>query len=218
MKARLFEPFIGDKYFTDGINGLRVLVVGASFYCNKKECEHFSDCTDDNKKDSSPYDYLCPFYDAPLHNAPSEESGLAYDIFQNKMSEILNLNGDFWSYVAFTNYIQYFLGHWQTYRTNCSERDAVALEEVVTLLEPDVVIIWGTKINKPIKDKYQSDQEIPDNTEGYISRGKIGEREVVFLNTYHPKYSGFEDNGNLKKYVSEIFINKLKYFSNISHK
>ena len=48
---RFFVPFVGKKYKT-GINGKKVLVLGASFYCNKHDCPNFKDCTSHNIKDS----------------------------------------------------------------------------------------------------------------------------------------------------------------------
>ena len=53
-KSIFFKPFKGDKYEI-GINGKKVLVVGASFYCNKTDCPFFADCTNVAKKDSSKY-------------------------------------------------------------------------------------------------------------------------------------------------------------------
>ena len=60
-KSIFFKPFKGDKYEI-GINGKKVLVVGASFYCNKTDCPFFADCTNVAKKDSSKYDKSCPEY------------------------------------------------------------------------------------------------------------------------------------------------------------
>ena len=59
---RFFIPYIGDKYEI-GINGKKVLVLGASFYCLNKDCDFFADCTDYDKKDSSAYNYDCPSKD-----------------------------------------------------------------------------------------------------------------------------------------------------------
>ena len=35
---RFFKPFIGDGY-SSGINGQKVLVIGASFYCANPDCK-----------------------------------------------------------------------------------------------------------------------------------------------------------------------------------
>jgi hypothetical protein len=43
-KKRLFNPYVGEEY-EKGINGKKILVVGASFYCNEKQCDHFNKCT-----------------------------------------------------------------------------------------------------------------------------------------------------------------------------
>ena len=51
-KSSFFKPYRGEKYET-GINGKKILVVGASFYCTDKSCKFFTKCTDVIKKDSS---------------------------------------------------------------------------------------------------------------------------------------------------------------------
>ena len=84
---RFFVPFVGKKYKT-GINGKKVLVLGASFYCNKHDCPNFKDCTSHNIKDSSPYDKTCPEYGkqgAELRLEPRyaiEENYPAYQRFE----------------------------------------------------------------------------------------------------------------------------------------
>ena len=38
---RFFKPFIGDGY-SSGINGQKVLVIGASFYCANPDCKFYN--------------------------------------------------------------------------------------------------------------------------------------------------------------------------------
>ena len=124
-----FKPYVG-TFYNEGINGKKVLVLGASFYCGMSQCIYYKDCTNENIKDSSPYDDICPYYDVALHNAPSTENGTAYSKFTNSIAKALDINQDrFWDFVSFTNYIQFFLPHWQTFMEDCSDRDAKALIE-----------------------------------------------------------------------------------------
>ena len=77
-----FKPYVG-TFYNEGIHGKKVLVLGASFYCCKTECPYYKNCTNEDLKDSSPYDELCPFYDVALHTSPSTEDGVAYNKFAN---------------------------------------------------------------------------------------------------------------------------------------
>lgn len=50
MRKYFFEPFVGENYL-EGIRGKKILVVGASFYCNESSrCQFFKDCTDVTKR------------------------------------------------------------------------------------------------------------------------------------------------------------------------
>lgn len=75
MAARFFNPYVGSNYKA-GVNGKRVLIVGASFYCTGKywnedvecACGHFDKCTAVERKDSSRFDRRCPFYEGTKWN------------------------------------------------------------------------------------------------------------------------------------------------------
>ena len=219
MTKSFFEPYVGPNY-ENGINGKKVLVVGASFYCNHKDCLYFKDCTDVNVKDSSRFNKCCPEYnkdDVPLSRTPQyeiHEGHKTYRTFAKSMCEILNLKSDsdedyydaFWNRVAFTNFVQYFLPRWKTLPSDCTDRDLEALCEVIKEKKPDIVIIWGTVTSNLIKSALCYDSELQDNTSGYICHSNvIDDNCVIVLNTYHPSYSRFKDNGNLEKYVRMAF-------------
>ena len=58
-----FSPWVGNKY-NQGISGKKILVLGASHYCNHKgDCCYFFDCTNEHLKDSSLFDKKCPYTD-----------------------------------------------------------------------------------------------------------------------------------------------------------
>lgn len=135
MKNRFFNPFVGSNY-TKGILNKRVLVVGASFYCDQQACPYFKRCTDVERKDSSEFDSICPAYQAcggTLHDEPSNaiSDGLpTYQRFASYLSSKVNKReyAEVWSYVAFTNYVQFFLpaepGRYRETRpSDLSERD-----------------------------------------------------------------------------------------------
>ena len=84
MNSSFFQPFVGSNYHI-GINGKRILVLGASFYCPKTECPFFRSCTNTTIKDSSPYDRICPEYSANgicLHDEPTNSIENWYPTYQ----------------------------------------------------------------------------------------------------------------------------------------
>lgn len=142
-----------------------------------------------------------------LHNAPSEENGSAYSKFANTIAKSLEINQDrFWDFVSFTNYIQYFLPHWQTYLKNCSDRDAKALIEIIRSLQPDIIFVWGCVINQHIQRSFSKDIKVIENTDGYIWNWQVDDKVITVINTYHPTYPSFNDNGRLSQYVRQIFL------------
>ena len=201
-----FKPHVG-TFYNEGIHGKKILVLGASFYCSISQCIYHKDCTNENIKDSSLFDDICPYYDVALHNAPSEENGSAYSKFANSIAKSLEINQDrFWDFVSFTNYIQYFLPHWQTYLKNCSDRDAKALIEIIRSLQPDIIFVWGCVINQHIQRSFSKDIKVIENTDGYIWNWQVDDKVITVINTYHPTYPSFNDNGRLSQYVRQIVL------------
>lgn len=221
---RFFTPFVGRNY-KKGINGKKVLVIGASFYCNNAECKFFTLCTSVERKDSSAYDTICPIYtkdNKKLHLEPEyciEDHVSTYQKFATSMKEYIGSNDydEIWSYMAFTNYVQFFLpapkGYRGTRKSDLSERDYDAFVETLAELKPDIVIVWGCVINNRIK------QDNPDmrkngmleRTNWYVCQivPKGHSSPVTIINPYHPSmsawYTGLED---FKEYFEQLIKNK----------
>ena len=145
-KNHFFEPFIG-KLYAEGINGKRILVLGASFYCDRVKCPFFSSCTSVILKDSSDFDNKCPEYKPAgkqLHLEPGycvEDAPITYQRFAAYMGKYLSTNdyNTVWEHLAFTNYVQFFLpatngSFRETSWSELSERDFAAFTEVVQQL------------------------------------------------------------------------------------
>lgn len=220
MKNRFFRPFIGNKY-QEGIRGKKILVVGASFYCDHTECKYFSECTDEERKDSSSFDKLCPEYMKTgklLHNEPSyciEDVPRTYKIFASYITKFIENDSyaEAWNHVAFTNYVQFFLpckgdSFRETRITDLSERDFYAFNETLVELQPDIVIIWGCIFNSRLREQnqYLVDKGELDRTEWYVCHIKLPtiEREIAMINPYHPSSSAWSLNIKVfDKYFSE---------------
>lgn len=217
---RFFKPFVGDNY-GKGINGKKVLVLGASFYCSKTGCVHFRSCTDTQKKDSSPYDRKCPSYAAAgkrLSLEPSyciEDSPKTYQTFASLMQSIAGTYSyeDTWDRMAFTNYVQFFLPATgkkfrETLRTDISKRDFEALVETVKELKPHIIIVWGCVINSYLREEnpyFVSLEELEANEE-YLWHIKVPgvDHQIAVVNPYHPSSSAW----NSGLHIFRQYLNK----------
>lgn len=221
MSNVFFQPYVGSKFET-GIHDKKVLVLGASFYCDETDCPFFEDCTSVIKKDSSKYDRTCPPYEqygSVLHDEPSNEMESraeikAYKNFAEFMKRFVSGN-NVWDYMAFTNYVQFMLGSTQkgrsrlTYRSDMSERDFAAFNEVLKVLQPDIVVIWGTVINSRLKEEnaYIIDPQELSRTESYVCHIQPPgvEHPVALINPYHPSSSAwYGDIPLLDKYMNKL--------------
>lgn len=217
-----FQPYVGSNY-QHGIQGKRILVIGASFYCDKIHCPYFEQCT---AGDTKAYDKICPEYKSRglcLHDEPSycvSETPRTYKIFASYLAEALDLNPDYdkvWDKLAFSNYVQHFLpkrseSFRNTLYGDLSETDFMAFKELVVKYMPHIIIVWGTVINSPILHDgglLVSKDELAE-TESYIGRIRITgvKHDIKIINPYHPSSSTwFSDFPKFKKYIQTIIHN-----------
>ena len=188
---RFFIPFVGSEYST-GINGKKVLVLGASFYCLKEDCDFYRECTSYVKKDSSTHNYDCPCKDGDeLRNQPTDTpNNRVYSTFIKSLQQLIEIEVDAWERVAFTNYVQFYVPTQNTYEYYLSDRDFEAFIETVKELQPDVVVVWGAVINKPIRDStYVINKREVIDTGGYLWHlegiPEVNHR-ITVVNCYHP--------------------------------
>ena len=215
MKSSFFKPYVGSKYSSEGFHGKKVLVLGASFYCVRKECPFFLECTDEDKKDSSEFDAICPEYNKTEHLLLSDcptyeiEGGNVYARFGNSMSRLFFESRisweDFWEMVAFTNYVQFILPHWQTYKSDVSERDKQALIEVVDTLNPDIIIVWGCVVNDYVKG-LAYDDDVKLSTGGYLCHWNHNGKNIAIVNPYHPISPIYYSNSSLNWFEKTLRI------------
>lgn len=207
MKKQFFKPFVG-KYYTKGINGKKILVVGASFYCKRVKCPYFAECTNVDVKDSAPYDNICPVYvdeGKKLHLEPSyciEEQPKTYRRFASYIGKFLGVTDSekIWQYMAFTNYVQFMLPadencYRGTYLSDLSERDYEAFNEVLLELQPDIVVVWGSIINSRLKEcnQYLVDIKELQETNSYVCHLDMPglDHPIALINPYHPSSSAW---------------------------
>lgn len=210
-----FEPYVGLAYHSGcGPYSKRILILGSSFYCpyvyDDKAC---LECTDINRKDSSEFDTSCKIYKPlgrVLHDEPTyniEEKPQAYQNLAKALGSIIGTTNyeETWSYLAFTNFVQFFLpatdgNYRKTTSTDLSPRDFKAFIGVVKNLQPHIVIVCGCVINKPIKNnEYLCDENMLEKTHGYLWHLRIPDvtHLISVINPYHPSspawYTGLSD-------------------------
>ena len=207
MSSRFFYPFVGSNY-QKGIQGKKVLILGASFYCPQTDCKFFNICTDVEKKDSSPCDKTCPVYMSDgktLHDEPTYCIGDAprtYQTFAGYISKFIGTQeyDKVWSHLAFTNYVQFFLpatskGFRETKWSDMSERDFESFIQTVKEIQPDIVILWGCVINSRLKEDnvFVVDKQALASTGGYLCHMQVPgiNKQITLLNPYHPSSSAW---------------------------
>lgn len=220
MQAKhFFEPFVGDNY-SEGIYGKRVLVLGASFYCNqdgvsvdketgevKEKCPFYDDCA--INQNTEKYDGKCPYnHNSPLRKLPQTELNengaesykrfwlLLYHYFQQPELSF----DDIWGKMAFTNYVQHEIGgRWNTLASDCRAEYLEMFEDTLLTMkeQPDVVIVWGCIVDKPLKAKTYSDR-FPDFENTFTDKDhyrfkwkNFNGKDIEFLCFFHPSSSDF---------------------------
>lgn len=209
--ARFFNPYRNKEKYPIGINGKKVLVLGASFYCDK-ECPKHEECTNPETRISRDYDTTCPEYvekGLKLSDEPSnvDASYRAYKNFQRLVTDATGIE-DMWQYIAFTNYVQFMLPSYRTKKSYLTEHDYEAFNQTLIELKPDVVISWGVVILEEIreKNKYSTDLEKLPETEWYISHIEMEEvgHPITLLSVYHPSSSAwYTDYQKALKYLRD---------------
>lgn len=225
---RFFKPFLG-RHYHEGISGKKVLVIGNSFYCShQQDCRYFKECTDITRKDSSRFDDICMalgYEKERLSNTPYVELSHWYRDNEAKGYMSYRNFGEFlsgyvegtdsssvWQYVAFTNYVQFFVPSAISGMEAISKRDFEAFKETVLEIEPDIVFVWGSIAGKAIRcgheEVYDYDKPEFHEKDGYVCHMKLSglDKDIVIMNTCHPcNMYGWWTSGltALKKYADE---------------
>ena len=214
----LFFKYRKGSLYEAGLFGFRTLVIGESHPCDKKEeCQYWKLCTDVSVKDSSKFNTICAYSDAPtlsettIFDIDNHITGghiiKSYDIFSKFMFECLgNLasSQEFFERVTFVDFVQFFVPEISIKENWLSERDYFAMEEVVNDVGPELIIFWGTKVGNYFKSIDRRDSGIEGVNMDYLFVHNICQKDRLVLNTYHPsgRYQCFaQDRMNLQKQI-----------------
>lgn len=254
-----FVPWIGKNY-DQGLNGSKVLVVGASHYCNHSNvcihpnnnkkcsnfydnkkcrlgCENFQDCTIEKTKDyndkcawmkkeeycedykalceaidnsidanrifgrlnSTTLGEVCNFLDTEwgVNNSFEKFSKFCIEyFFEDKCNKEKEYRNQLWSHIAFVNYAQNFQP--ASTGNKFKKSDFEAFKKYLEVLKPDIVIVWGCALGGEL-EKQEFKKEAKFYGYNWVNKG------IQFVNSYHPSYGGFEDNGRLKEALDKAF-------------
>lgn len=215
MGKRFFNPRVGELYEEGFINGKKLLVLGASHYCLQSnrpdafKCPVWEECTSMEIRDSSKFNTCCPAYEA---NGWIKEYGVkledtaeieienffdvpssykAYYNFTKFFQEYFNFTNaeEVWNKLAFVNYVQYFLP--TTATPSFDERDVRnfdAFLQTIQELQPDIIIVWGTKTRDHFYQSYI--QNLVDNLsireDDYFWDLDYQGRHYIIINCWHP--------------------------------
>lgn len=247
-----FVPWIGANY-SKGLEEKKVLVVGASHYCNhssicirpnsnngcsnycenngcKLGCTNFQDCTGGNTKkynDNCGWmnkDEYCEYYGSLCSSIDKELEGsnkIQGMLNSTTIGEVCNFLGniefyksftkftkfccdffncksscDFWSRIAFVNYAQNFQP--KSTGNRFQKNDFESFKQYIRFLDPDVVIVWGCALGDELEK-----QGFKKGTNNYGYNWEVNEKQ--FVNSYHPSYSRFKDDGHLEEALNSAF-------------
>lgn len=200
---RYFNPFVGKRY-QQGIGGKRVLVLGASFYCNMTDCREFFHCTGDasylDKKGWATKSYDCPNSDFPAYAI--SDGSTTYERLAAYLGPFVG-SSDYdtiWSHFAFTNYIQHILAgekgkYRETRPSDIADSDFEAFNDVLLELQPHIVIVLGSVINSHVKEwnPYLVSMETLKQTDYYLCQLSMPgiDHVIDVINPYHPSSSAW---------------------------
>jgi hypothetical protein len=196
-------PWVGEKYFNDGYQNKKLLILGESHYCG----DICSNCGSSTASCSITIDTIKKYL-----NYKNGQESFSYwmntftrftNILVGKKTTVSELN-EFWHSVIFYNFVQQSLVKPRIAPADSIFKDSYrAFYEILNTYEPDLIIAWGDRLwNRMPKDEGKKPSiDILDNKGGYFYYYKIKEREIPAFGIYHPSSSAL--TCKYTKYIQE---------------
>ncbi len=230
-KKLFFKPWVGEHYL-EGFEGVRILVLGASHYCQTQDCRHFRECTRD-EDGTRKYDRKCRDYvkqhltlsQATCNEIESYLEGCHYNAYNRFTRWMLGRrSGDdaigeeekisLWNRLAFSNIYQYMLPDPYTPPDQIGDIEARigAIIDWSGLPDyPDLIIVWGA----PVRDSMKSLMSLNalDNTDK-LYEWNVDGRKIVVCFLVHPSSPRFpvNDGSLLLKAIDYSGTNQVESF------
>lgn len=132
-----FEPWIGEKYLTDGLNGVRVLALGES---------HYGEPGDEHPRFTTQVVHDC------VYNGRVAYFTKVAKLLRGLGSGIYMTNDDLrdtWDRIAFYNYVQQILPAPRVRPTEKMWKEAQEIfPSVIERLQPQLIIVMGKQLSE----------------------------------------------------------------------
>lgn len=150
MKNVNFRPWVGKKYFSEGFNNKKLLILGESHYCDSL----LSDCGKCTPNQCSDFTNRVIKKYLNLHNGKDWLStflSFERNLFNRELSN--KEACDFWNRVVFYNYIQFALpNNGVAPNSEFWAPSEIAFREILENYLPDKVIAWGVRLYDGLPD------------------------------------------------------------------
>lgn len=197
MSKSFFKPWVGPKYYQEGFNQKRLLILGESHYCDEELCV---DCgkIENTRCASFTIDTVKKYLDYKNGRGPHESWMNTFTKFTNVMLGSDNSKENieqFWNSIMFYNYVQKALtGSRKDPLKADFESSFEPFIEVLTDYKPDLVIVWGLRLWDSIPDKGEWGPDISKGKYWKIYYFNIANKKIPLLCIYHPSTSYFTDD------------------------
>jgi len=201
MKSVVIQPWIGPKYFTEGFNGKRILILGESHYCNG--CEDDGPCGIIPDKKTIP-DCLSNMTMDLIKNHLNKAKKIT---FVTKLENALNAAMDFsdnkqsvFEHIAYYDYIQQIVAETPGILQikKCGERAQKPFSEVLEYLKPDFMLVLSERLWNNMPGETNVDwplfKEISiDGKEDRIYWSGLNKKLPIRMYSFHPRTNMFRD-------------------------
>lgn len=235
-----FQPYKGCHFdngfkYNESAKPVKLMVLGASFYCDLSNCKYYNKCTVNSKE----FDDKCPaegylgsnendkrgmyLHDSPAIEIESYLEGAYYPTYDRFVKVILNLSQTpqtsekekVWKYVMFNNYIQHFIKTVTTPQYNKNQElfdnDFNGILSMIKSNAIECVVVWGKPVRDAIKANFEKlNIAIRDlDVKNFNHVIKIDDQEIVFCYFDHPSCRTFMTKQSKEEHHKH-FIKALK--------
>jgi hypothetical protein len=204
MENVFFHPHVGKNYETTGFNGLKLLILGESHYCEYK-CEN---CGKIHNKECAGFtiEVLTRFFKYKEGKVEFEDWMRTFTRFTNVLLEeeadnqtLLN----FWDSVIFYNYVQSSTEGSRISPTDKQfEESKKAFLEILEYFKPDLILVWGKRLWDHMPDcGFWGKEDILDNFNDHFYYYEASGKKIPAYRIYHPSSQYF--NYESSKYIKE---------------
>ena len=202
MKNVFFKPYVGKNYFEKGYLGKKLLILGESHYCSgiqDKDCQCGKEekCLQLQECENFTNEVLNRFFDYKKGVGEVDTWMTTFTRFTNIFlgEQVSNEKLlEFWENVVFYNYVQKaIIGSRTSPDGQDFEDSEKAFFEILEEYKPDLIIVWGARLEErlPQKNKTLSDFEIFNEGGHKFHYYEIAGKKIPAYAIYHPSHSRF---------------------------